>query len=79
MSTNNITSAVELLQCIGDIGEDLIIEASAENVRSRFARRKRKSFATVLGGLAACLLLAVALSFPTLVMKPQFNNTGGNE
>ena len=46
MSTNNITSAVELLQCIGDIGEDLIIEASAENVRSRFARRKRKSFAS---------------------------------
>ncbi|MDY4886228.1 MAG: hypothetical protein SO533_01095 [Eubacteriales bacterium] len=79
MSTNNITSAVELLQCIGDIGEDLIIEASAENVRSRFARRKRKSLATVLGGLAACLLLAVALSFPTLVMKPKFNNTGGNE
>ena len=77
MSANN-TAAAELLRCMGGIGDDLIIEASAENVRSRFARRRKKSLVTVLGGLAACLLLAVALSFPTLVSKPKFSNTGGN-
>ena len=52
----------EFLRGVGGIGDDLIAEASEEELKGHTIRR-RVSFRGVCGGIAACLVLAAAVFF----------------
>lgn len=60
MSDVKMKRIAEFLRGVGGIGDDLIAEASEEELKGHTIRR-RVSFRGVCGGIAACLVLAAAV------------------
>lgn len=74
MSDVKMKRIAEFLRGVGGIGDDLIAEASEEELKGHTIRR-RVSFRGVCGGIAACLVLAAAVFVFPLLMD---GNNGGN-
>lgn len=74
MSDVKMKRIAEFLRGVGGIDDDLIAEASEEELKGHTIRR-RVSFRGVCGGIAACLVLAAAVFVFPLLMD---GNNGGN-
>lgn len=74
MNDSEIKRSVRLLSAVGGVGDDIINEASEQNIRSK-AKSRRRAFTAAISGIAACFVLVAAV---LAVMRGTWRNDQNN-